>query len=139
MPLARLAAAATGRPGDGRPCPTPAFSDALYFAVECQDYDFVPPGTDGRGTAGRLAGTARRPASTGLRLGDGVYGDLPACSGRGRRGRRPGPATGPTRRTRCSCSARTPIRTPRCATPSRLLERTGDGDAALRAAAADPT
>ena len=78
VPLARLAAAGDGAdPETGELVPDPAFSDALYFAVECQDYDFVPPGTDGRGRLDVWLDTAKRAGIDRLRLGDVFYGDLP--------------------------------------------------------------
>ena len=57
--------------------PTDDFSDALFYAVECQDYDFVPQGGDG---AAALDGWLDRAAAEGvdqLRLGDYYYGDTP--------------------------------------------------------------
>ena len=57
--------------------PAPDFSDALYYAVECQDYDFVPQGGDGRAVLDDWLARADTEGIDGLRLGSGYYGDLP--------------------------------------------------------------
>lgn len=77
VPLARLAAAGNGAdPGTGQQMPDPTFSDALYYAVECQDYDFVPPGATGRGRLDAWLDAAERAGIDRMRLGDVFYGDL---------------------------------------------------------------
>jgi len=78
VPLARLAAAGNGvDPDTGELVPDPSFSEALYLAVECQDFDFVPAGTSGRAQLDVWLDAARQAGIDGLRLGDVFYGDLP--------------------------------------------------------------
>ena len=77
VPLARLAANSYGvDPETGEGSPDPGFSDALYLAVECQDYRFVPGGS-GRQQLDVWLDTARRLGLDRERLGAGFYGDLP--------------------------------------------------------------
>ena len=78
VPLIRLASASAGLdPETGVPVDDPSFSTALFFAVQCADYDVVPEGSTGREQldvwleAGRTAGVDQ------LRLGDVFYSDLP--------------------------------------------------------------
>ncbi|HEV7212815.1 MAG TPA: alpha/beta fold hydrolase [Blastococcus sp.] len=78
VPLARLAANSDGAdPATGAGSPDPGFSDALYLAVECQDYRFVPPGGSARGQLDVWLDTARQLGLDRERLGSGFYGDLP--------------------------------------------------------------
>jgi pimeloyl-ACP methyl ester carboxylesterase len=78
VPLARLAAENDGvDPGTGAGYDDPTFSQALYFAVECADYDFVPTGSTGRAQLDAWLATARTAGVDGERLGDVFYGDLP--------------------------------------------------------------
>jgi pimeloyl-ACP methyl ester carboxylesterase len=55
----------------------PSWSDAMYFAVECQDYAFLPDAgdADARLTAWLEAGAAA--GIDDLRLGTSFYGDVP--------------------------------------------------------------
>jgi pimeloyl-ACP methyl ester carboxylesterase len=57
--------------------PDPTYSDAMYYATECQDYAFYPelPTTDARLDAWLDAG--KRTGINDLRLGATFYGDLP--------------------------------------------------------------
>jgi pimeloyl-ACP methyl ester carboxylesterase len=57
--------------------PDPTYSDAMYYATECQDYAFYPdlPTTDARLAAWLDAGKAA--GINDLRLGATFYGDLP--------------------------------------------------------------
>lgn len=69
VPLARLA--------DSSGLVDASFSEALYLAVECEDYDFVPPGGSGRTQLDAWLDGAVRAGIDDLRLGDVFYGDLP--------------------------------------------------------------
>lgn len=55
--------------------PTPDFSDALFYAVECQDYDFVPEGGDPRAVLDDWLDVAATAGVDDLRLGS-YYGDV---------------------------------------------------------------
>ncbi|MGZ4627268.1 MAG: alpha/beta hydrolase, partial [Kineosporiaceae bacterium] len=78
VPLARLAAAASGAdPDTGDVAFDPGFSEALFFAVECQDYDFVPAGSSGRRELDRWLDAGRAAGVDGYRLGGVFYSDLP--------------------------------------------------------------
>jgi pimeloyl-ACP methyl ester carboxylesterase len=78
VPLARLAAAGAGAdPNSGETAVNPAFSDALFFAVECQDYPTVPEGSSGRAELDRWLDDGAAAGMDGLRLDDVYYGDLP--------------------------------------------------------------
>lgn len=68
-PLADLAYEGTG--------PTSDFSDALFYAVECQDYDFVPQGGDPRAELDDWLDRAGAEGIDDLRLGGVYYGDTP--------------------------------------------------------------
>lgn len=78
VPLARLAYGAIGvDPETLVPIEDPGYSDALYYAVECQDYAFYPGITD---SDARVAAWVRGAAAAGVngtRLATGYYGDLP--------------------------------------------------------------
>ena len=78
VPLARLADAVTGSdPAAGGFLPDPAFSDALYFAVQCTDYDVVPANGSGREQLDVWLDAAAGAGVPGLRLGEPAYQDLP--------------------------------------------------------------
>ncbi|HYO42163.1 MAG TPA: alpha/beta hydrolase [Candidatus Limnocylindrales bacterium] len=78
LPLARLAYISFGQdPETLRPIPDPTWSDAMYYAVECMDYDY---------RAGSPAASARAYLDAGaragmrdVRLGSVFYGDLPCA------------------------------------------------------------
>jgi pimeloyl-ACP methyl ester carboxylesterase len=72
-PLARLAAESPSA-GVGR---THDPSDAVYDAVECQDFAFLPEGTSGRGQLDVWLAAASAAGVDQLRLGGMFYGDLP--------------------------------------------------------------
>ena len=96
VPLARLSAAmASTDPDTGEFVPDPAFSDALYYAVQCADYDVVPEGSSGRQQLDVWLDAAAAAGVPDLRLGDPVYGDLPVPVLARRRGPPPpGPEPG---------------------------------------------
>jgi pimeloyl-ACP methyl ester carboxylesterase len=78
VPLARLAYdSLTLDPETLVPVADPTYSDAMYYAVECQDYAYFPGSGDvtarlhAWGAAGAAAGV------NGLRLATTYYGDLP--------------------------------------------------------------
>ncbi|SDP60970.1 TAP-like protein [Klenkia soli] len=60
--------------GNGSSGPTADFSEALYLAVECQDYDFVPAGGDPRAALDDWLGVAAAAGVDDLRLSY-YYGD----------------------------------------------------------------
>jgi len=64
--------------GNGSFVPDPTFSDALFYAVECQDYDFVPEGGDPRAVLDEWLDVAEQQGIDQLRLGGTYYGDT-AC------------------------------------------------------------
>lgn len=78
VPLARLAYAAVYiDPETQELFPDPGWSDAMYYAVECQDYSFLP---DAGTVDERLDAWLARGAADGVdgeRLGSVFYGDLP--------------------------------------------------------------
>ncbi len=63
--------------GNGGFVPDPTFSDALFYAVECQDYDVVPAGGDPRAVLDEWLDVAERDGIDQLRLGGTYYGDVP--------------------------------------------------------------
>ena len=78
LPLARLASISLGQdPETLRPIDDPSWSDAMYYAVECMDYDyrFGSPAASARAylDAGGRAGMRD------VRLGSVFYGDLPCA------------------------------------------------------------
>ena len=78
LPLARLAAAAAGAdPNTGEVLPDPSFSSALFWAVECQDFPFLPPGRSPRDELDVWLDGAAGMGVADLRLDDVYYGDLP--------------------------------------------------------------
>ena len=77
VPLFRLSAASNGEdPDTGHESADPGFSQALFFAVECQDYDFVPAGSTPRRELDRWLDAARAAGVDGLRLPDVFYSEL---------------------------------------------------------------
>jgi pimeloyl-ACP methyl ester carboxylesterase len=78
VPLARIAAAGAGAdPDTGVVYDDPAFSTALYYAVECADYDVVPPGSTGRGQLDVWLDAAHTAGIDHARLGEIFYQDVP--------------------------------------------------------------
>ena len=78
VPLARLASAASGAdPDTGAVLPDPTFSDALYYAVQCADYDVVPEHSSGRLELDAWLDAAAAAGVGQQRLGDVAFGDLP--------------------------------------------------------------
>lgn len=78
VPLARLAYDGLGvDPETLAATADPSWSDAMYYAVECQDYAYFPEAGDpaARFAAWTAAGDAAGVGS--LRLGSTFYGDLP--------------------------------------------------------------
>ena len=78
VPLARLGYSAIGiDPDTLEAIPYPDYSDALYYAVECQDYAFFPDIAD---AAARVDAWVKRAEESGVnatRMATGFYGDLP--------------------------------------------------------------
>ncbi len=78
VPLARLAYSAIGVDPDTLEAITyPDYSDALYYAVECQDYAFFPDIAD---PAARVDAWVKSGETSGVnatRMATGYYGDLP--------------------------------------------------------------
>ena len=98
--------------------PDPSWSDALYYAVECQDYSFFA----GEGTPRQRLDAVARPASGLAATTSCVWAVSPsaicrACTGRRSRARSNGPSRSSIRPTRPSCSPPTPIRRRRPPTP----------------------
>jgi pimeloyl-ACP methyl ester carboxylesterase len=78
VPLARLAASGDASdPATGEFVPDPTFSEGLYFAVQCADYDVVPPNGSGREQVDVWLDAAAAAGVPDLRLADPAYGDLP--------------------------------------------------------------
>ena len=78
LPLARLAYISLGEdPESQTAIPDPSYSDAMYYAVECMDYDYGT-GTAGHRAAAYLAAGVRAGVSH-VRLGSVFYGDLPCA------------------------------------------------------------
>ncbi|MCA0145780.1 alpha/beta fold hydrolase [Blastococcus sp. LR1] len=78
LPLALLAAAGAGAdPTTGEVVADPSFSPALYLAVECQDFPFVPEGSTPRDELAVWLDEAAAAGVEDLRLPDVYYGDLP--------------------------------------------------------------
>jgi pimeloyl-ACP methyl ester carboxylesterase len=77
-PLARAAAISIGLDPDTlEVVPDPTYSDALYYAVECQDYVYFPEAGDASARAGAYLAFARAVGLDRVRLGALYYGDLP--------------------------------------------------------------
>ena len=78
LPLARLASISLGQdPETLRPIPDPTWSDAMYYAVECMDYDYRSGGPTASARAYLKAGA--RAGMRDVRLGSVFYGDLPCA------------------------------------------------------------
>jgi pimeloyl-ACP methyl ester carboxylesterase len=78
LPLARLAFIAVAQdPETLRPNPDPSWSDAMYYSVECMDYNYQP-GSPAASAAKYLAAGARADLRN-VRLGSVFYGDLPCA------------------------------------------------------------
>ncbi|MEI7745396.1 MAG: alpha/beta fold hydrolase, partial [Chloroflexota bacterium] len=78
VPLARIAARSIAvDPDTGKVVPDPTYSDAMYYAVECQDYVYQgDKATDADRLAGFLADGRTLGAAASL-LGDVYYDDIP--------------------------------------------------------------
>ncbi len=78
VPLARLAYEAIAVDPDTRAVvPDPSYSDALYYAVECQDYVYSAGVGDADARLASFLADARVLGVDRLRLGAVYYGDLP--------------------------------------------------------------
>ena len=78
LPLARLASISLGQDPDTlRAIPDPTWSDAMYYAVECMDYDYRA-GSPAASARAYLAAGARA-GMRNVRLGSVFYGDLPCA------------------------------------------------------------
>jgi hypothetical protein len=64
-------------PDTGDPLSDPTFSVSAFFAVDCADHRWLPPGRTAREQLDAWVGTAHRDGVDGERLGAGFYGDLP--------------------------------------------------------------
>ncbi|MEI4273116.1 alpha/beta hydrolase [Klenkia sp. LSe6-5] len=62
--------------GNGPYAPDPSFSDGLFYAVECQDYDVVPQDGDPRAELDAWLDVSAQRGIDQLRLGGSFYGDL---------------------------------------------------------------
>lgn len=78
VPLGRVAYDSIGvDPDTLQAVDDPTWSDALYFAVECQDYSFLPDAGD---PAARLAAWVKAAGAAGVdhaRLATAFFGDMP--------------------------------------------------------------
>jgi len=78
VPLARLAYGAIGvDPDTLEAIPYPDYSDALYYAVECQDYAFYPDIADPEARVEAWVKGAEDAGINDTRLASSYYGDLP--------------------------------------------------------------
>ena len=78
LPLARLASISLGQdPETLRPIPDPTWSDAMYYAVECMDYNYRVGSPAASARAYLDAGV--RPGMRDVRLGSVFYGDIPCA------------------------------------------------------------
>ncbi len=78
VPLARLAYGAIGvDPETLEAVVDPGYSDALYYAVECQDYAFFADVAAPEARVDAWVAAADANAVNGTRLATGFYGDLP--------------------------------------------------------------
>ena len=131
VPLARLVAASWGAdPEDGTAYVDPGFSPALYFAVDCTDYDSVPAGSTGRAELDAWLDVAVAQGVDQQRLGDTFYGALPCLfwPDSGATAARPAPVTDPPYPL-LVLTADTDVNTPSAAA-ERVHQRTV-GEAAL--------
>ncbi len=79
LPLARLAYLSYGEDPDSlKVILDPTWSDAMYYAVECMDYDLGPGSTATRTARFLAAGEAAHMDT--VRMGSIFYGDLPCAS-----------------------------------------------------------
>ncbi len=79
LPLARLTYLSLGQdPESLQAVPDPSNSDAMYYAVECMDYDYRTGTPDASAQAYLAAGA--RAGMRSVRLGSVFYGDLPCAS-----------------------------------------------------------
>lgn len=78
VPLARMAYGAIGVDPDTLvPQTDPGYSDAMYYAVECQDYAFFPEIADADARVDAWVAAAEAAGINETRLEIGFYGDLP--------------------------------------------------------------
>jgi pimeloyl-ACP methyl ester carboxylesterase len=78
VPLARLAYSSLGLdPETLDPIPYTDYSDALYYAVECQDYAFFPEIADPAARVAAWVASGDAGGVNDLRLATSFYGDLP--------------------------------------------------------------
>ena len=78
VPLARIAALSAGADAEtGAVHDDPTFSGALYYAVQCADYDVVPQGSTGRAELDVWLAAAGTAGIDQRRLGALFYQDLP--------------------------------------------------------------
>ena len=78
LPLARLASLSVGQdPETLRPITDPTYSDAMYYAVECMDYDYRVGSPDVSARAYLAAGA--QAGMRDVRLGSVFYGDIPCA------------------------------------------------------------
>ena len=131
VPLARIVSAASAAdPDTGGFVPDPAWSDALYYAVQCSDHDVVPEGSTGREQLDLWLDAAEAGVAD-LRLDDTVYAGLPCLfwPDGGAVATRPEPPVDPPYPVlllSADTDPNTPVRN-----AEQVFERTGDDDAAL--------
>ncbi len=78
VPLAKLGYNALGLNADTLVAEVdPGYSDAMYYAVECQDYAFYPDGGTPDARLGAWVDGAETAGINGTRLETGYYGDVP--------------------------------------------------------------
>jgi pimeloyl-ACP methyl ester carboxylesterase len=127
MPFARAAAISIGRdPETLEAVEDPAWSDALYYAVECMDYAFFPEAGDADARADAFLTYASATGVDRLRFGAMYYGDLPCAywPAQPSDGTRPAPIVAPPYPTFILVGSADPI-TP-VANAYRLASRLGE-------------
>lgn len=78
VPLARIAYDSIGiDPETLKAEDDPTWSDALYYAVECQDYAFYPGGADPDSRLDAWLAAGAEEGINDLRMGTSFYGDIP--------------------------------------------------------------
>ena len=78
LPIARLASISVGQdPETLRPVTDPSYSDAMYYAVECMDYNYRVGSPDASARAYLAAGA--QAGIRDVRLGSVFYGDIPCA------------------------------------------------------------
>lgn len=78
VPLARLAYASLEvDPDTLRPVVDPSYSDAMYYAVECQDYVYSADAGDEAARTAAFLAEGRANGAQGARFGSLYYGDMP--------------------------------------------------------------